>query len=49
MPVVDWARWTTTMTASYLAITAALIALLGDSVPGRVWLVVVTSRSPGRC
>jgi hypothetical protein len=41
MPPVDFARWTTTLTASYLAITAALIALLGDGVPGRVWLVAV--------
>jgi membrane-associated phospholipid phosphatase len=38
---VDVARWTTTLTASYLAITAALIAILGTTVPGRVWLVVV--------
>jgi membrane-associated phospholipid phosphatase len=27
--------------ASYLAITAALIAILGDAVPGRIWLVAV--------
>ncbi len=39
MPPVDCARWTTTLTASYLAITAALIAILGSTVPGRVWLV----------
>ena len=39
MPPVDAARWTTTLTASYLAITAALIAILGEAVPGRVWLV----------
>jgi membrane-associated phospholipid phosphatase len=39
MPPVDFARWTTTLTASYLAITAALIAILGNTVPGRVWLV----------
>ena len=39
MPSVDFARWTTTLTASYLAITAALIAILGNTVPGRVWLV----------
>ena len=38
---VDVARWTTTLTASYLAITAALIAILGTTVPGRGWLVVV--------
>jgi len=41
MSSVDFARWTTTLTASYLAITAALIAILGTTVPGRVWLVVV--------
>ena len=41
MPPVDVARWTTTLTASYLAITAALIAILGTGVPGRVWLVAV--------
>ena len=41
MPPVDVARWTTTLTASYLAITAALIAILGHGVPGRVWLVAV--------
>jgi hypothetical protein len=40
MPVVDCARWTTTLTASYLAITAALIATLGNSVPGGGWLIV---------
>ena len=39
MPIVDFARWTTTLTASYLAITAALIAILGTTVPGRGWLV----------
>ena len=39
MPTVDFARWTTTLTASYLAITAALIAILGNTVPDRVWLV----------
>ncbi len=39
MPPVDCARWTTTLTASYLAITAALIAIRGTAVPGRVWLV----------
>ena len=38
---VDVARWTTTLTASYLAITAALIAILGTTIPGRGWLVVV--------
>jgi membrane-associated phospholipid phosphatase len=41
MPPADFARWTTTLTASYLAITAALIAMLGTAVPGRVWLVLV--------
>ena len=39
MPPVDLARWTTTLTASYLAITAALIAIAGHAVPGRVWLI----------
>ena len=39
MPTVDTARWTTTLTASYLAITAALVAIFGNTVPGRVWLV----------
>jgi membrane-associated phospholipid phosphatase len=39
MPPVDCARWTNTLTASYLAITAALTAVLGNGVPGRVWLV----------
>ena len=39
MPPVDCASWTNTLTASYLAITAALIAVLGNGVPGRVWLV----------
>ena len=41
MRPVDCARWTTTLTASYLAITAALIAILGHTVPGRTWLVAV--------
>ena len=41
MPSIDFARWTTTLTASYLAITAALIAILGTAVPGRVGLVAV--------
>lgn len=40
MPV-DCARWTTRVTASYLAITAALVAVFGDTVPGRVWLVAL--------
>jgi len=39
MASVDFARWTTTLTASYLAFTAALIGILGTTVPGRVWLV----------
>ena len=39
MPTVDAARWTTTLTASYLATTAALVAVFGNAVPGRVWLV----------
>ena len=39
MPSVDFPRWTTTLTVSYLATTAALIAFLGTTVPGRVWLV----------
>src|ERR1700752_3348267 len=41
MSSADVARWTTTLTASYLAITAALIVILGNAVPGRVWLVAV--------
>ena len=41
MPPVDVARWTTTLTASYLAITAGLMAIVGNTVPGRVWLVAV--------
>jgi membrane-associated phospholipid phosphatase len=41
MPPFDSARWTTTLTTSYLAITAALMAILGSAVPGRVWLVAV--------
>ena len=40
MPV-DFARATTTLTALYLAITAALIAMVGNAIPGRVWLVAV--------
>jgi membrane-associated phospholipid phosphatase len=40
MPPVDYARWTTRLTASYLAITAALIAVLGNGIPGRIWLIV---------
>ena len=40
MPL-DFARWTTTLTASYLAMTAALIAIPGTTVPGRAWLVAV--------
>lgn len=41
MPSADFGRWTTTLTASYLATTAALIAILGTTVPGRAWLVAV--------
>ena len=41
MPPVDCARWTTTLTASYLSMTAALIAIVGTNVPGRVWLVAM--------
>jgi len=41
MRTVDYARWTTTLTVSYLAITAALIAILANTVPGRAWLVAV--------
>ncbi len=41
MPPFDFAHWTTTLTALYLAITAALIAILGNGIPGRVWLVAV--------
>jgi membrane-associated phospholipid phosphatase len=39
MSPVEPARWTTTLTALYLAITAALIAILGYGVPGRAWLI----------
>ena len=38
---IDCARWTTTLTASYLAIMAGWIVILGKTVPGRVWLVAV--------
>ena len=41
MATIDCVRWTTTLTASYLAITAALIAILGQTVPGRGRLVAV--------
>ena len=41
MPPVDCARWTTILTASYLAITAVLIAILGTAVPGRAGLVAL--------
>jgi membrane-associated phospholipid phosphatase len=40
MPL-DCARWTTRLTASYLAITAALIAILGNGIPGRFWLIAM--------
>jgi hypothetical protein len=49
MPPVDFARWTTTLTASYLAITAALIAILGNTLPGRVWLVAAHLTLSGSC
>jgi membrane-associated phospholipid phosphatase len=39
MAPAELARWTTSLTASYLAITAALIAILGTALPGRVWLI----------
>jgi membrane-associated phospholipid phosphatase len=39
MPRADFARWTAGLTASYLAITAALIASRGQGIPGRGWLV----------
>lgn len=41
MPAGDVAVWTTRLTASYLAITAALIAIRGTTVPGRTWLVAL--------
>jgi membrane-associated phospholipid phosphatase len=41
MTSVDCPRWTTRLTASYLAIVAGLIAILGSNVPGRGWLVAV--------
>jgi len=41
MPALDSAPWTTRLTASYLAITAALITIFGTTVPGRDWLVAV--------
>jgi membrane-associated phospholipid phosphatase len=41
MSPVNHAYWTTTLTASYLAITAALLAILGNAVPGRFWLVAL--------
>jgi len=41
MSSVDCARWTTALTASYLAITAGLMAIRGSTVPGRLWLVAV--------
>jgi membrane-associated phospholipid phosphatase len=41
MPPVDSARWATALTASYLAITAGLIAMLGQAVPGRGWLIAL--------
>jgi membrane-associated phospholipid phosphatase len=47
MASVDFARWTTTLTASYLAITATLIATLGTTVPGRAGLVAVHLAASG--
>ena len=41
MAPVDSARWTTLLTASYLATTAGLIAILGQAVPRRGWLVAL--------
>ena len=41
MPSVDFPRWTTRLTASYLAITAAMIAIRGTAIPNRGWLVAV--------
>jgi membrane-associated phospholipid phosphatase len=41
MPLMECARWTTILMASYLALTAALITILGHSVPGRASLVVL--------
>jgi membrane-associated phospholipid phosphatase len=39
MSPTDFARTTTTLTVSYLAATATLVALFGQAVPGRGWLV----------
>jgi len=41
MPPVESARWTTILMASYLALTAGLLATLGRGVPGRAGLVVL--------
>src|SRR5580765_6887357 len=41
MPSVDFAHRTTRLTASYLSITAALVAIFGSTVRGRAWLVAV--------
>jgi len=41
MPSVDFARPTTTVTASYLLITGALVAIHGAAVRGRVWLIAL--------
>src|SRR5262245_49042478 len=35
----DLTRWTTTLTASYLMVTATLMATLGQSIPRRSWLI----------
>jgi membrane-associated phospholipid phosphatase len=37
----DFARSTTTLTASYLVATGILIAMYGQTIPGRPWLVAV--------
>ena len=41
MPPVESARWTTILMASYLALTAGLLATLGQGVPGRASLVML--------
>jgi membrane-associated phospholipid phosphatase len=43
----DLPRWTTTVMASYLTITAGLIAILGTTVPRRAWLVAVHLAAAG--
>ncbi|HZM95760.1 MAG TPA: phosphatase PAP2 family protein [Vicinamibacterales bacterium] len=39
MRAVDFARWTTTLTTSYLVVTAILLEMSGQSIPHRHWLV----------